>query len=123
VGAAVEGLREAVRDLERLGVEVDDLKAAFAAIAAEGARIAARLAPSRSGKLAGSIRGNRAKGKAVVTAGRATVPYAAPINYGWRRRSIRPALFMQRADTELEPRAIGLLEDNLNSIIHDRGFD
>jgi hypothetical protein len=123
VGAAVEGLREAVRDLERLGVEVDDLKAAFAAIAAEGARIAARLAPSRSGRLAGSVRGNRAKGKAVVTAGRATVPYAAPINYGWRRRSIRPALFMQRADTELEPRAIGLLEDNLNSIIHDRGFD
>jgi hypothetical protein len=123
MGAAIEGLREAVRDLERLGVEVDDLKEAFAAIASEGAQIAARLAPSRSGRLAGSIRGNRAKGKAVVTAGRATVPYAGAINYGWRRRGIRASGFMQRADAQLEPRSVGLLEDNLNRIIHDRGFD
>jgi hypothetical protein len=113
----VEGLREKVRALEALGVEVDDLKDAFAGIAAEGAALASRLAPRRSGRLAGSIRGNRAKGKAVVTAGRATVPYAGPINYGWRRRHIGDDLFMQRADAQLEERAVALLEENLNTAV------
>ena len=118
----VEGLREKVKQLEALGLEVDDLKDAFAAIAAEGANLASRLAPRRSGKLASSVRGNRAKGKAVVTAGRATVPYAGPINYGWRKRSIAPAAFMQRADAQLEDRAAALLEENLNQAINRRGL-
>ena len=35
----VTGLREVVRDLEAIGVEVEDLKDAFGAIAAEGAEV------------------------------------------------------------------------------------
>jgi hypothetical protein len=119
---AIEGLREKVKQLEAFGLEVDDLKDAFAAIAREGADLAARLAHRRSGRLASSIRGNRAKGKAVVTAGRATVPYAGPVNYGWRRRHIEPQLFMQHASDQLEDRATALLEDNLNKALHDRGL-
>lgn len=103
-------------------MEIDDLKDGFAGIAARGAQLAATLAPHRSGRLAGSVRGNRAKGKAVVTAGRATVPYAAPINYGWRRRSIAPDRFLQRADAQLEPIAHELLEDALNHAISGKGF-
>lgn len=119
-GLRVEGLNAAVRDLQRFGLEVEDLKAAFSKVAAEGARVAARHAPRRSGRLAGDVRGNRAKSKAVVTAGRAAVPYAGPINYGWRARNIAASGFMQKADEEMQPYAIARLEEEINRQIKKR---
>lgn len=121
-GFRVEGLSEVVRDLQKIGVEVDDLKDAFAKIADEAAQTASSFAPRASGRLAADIRGNRAKSKAVVTAGRSSVPYAGPINYGWRDRNIEPALFMQRADQAMQTRAVHLLEDEINQKIRERGM-
>lgn len=118
----VEGLREAVRDLQALGVDLEDIKDAFAEIAAQGARIAADLAPHRSGKLAASIRGNRAKGKAIITAGRATVPYAGPVNYGWARRGIKADRFLQKADERIAPKAVDSLIKAIDDLITTRGF-
>ena len=122
VGFKVEGLNQVVRDLQAIGADVDDLKDAFAGIASEGARVAVGFTPTRTGRLAGSTRGNRAKSKAVVTQGRAAVPYAGPINYGWPRRNIRPALQMQRTDQQMEPVAIQRLEDDINQAITRRGL-
>lgn len=113
-GFKVEGLTKVVRGLKALGLEVDDLKSAFSAISSEGARVAAGFAPHKSGRLAGDIRGNRAQSKAVITAGRATVRYAGPINYGWPSRGIRPSAFMQRTDDVMRPRALTMLEDEIN---------
>jgi hypothetical protein len=110
----VEGLNQAVRALKRYGVEVADLKATFAEVAAEGARLASGYAPKLSGRLSGSVRGNKAQNKAVITAGGARVPWAGPINYGWRKRNIRPREFMQRADADLAPRVVGMLEEGLD---------
>lgn len=121
-GVRVTGLTAVVRALLELGLEVDDLKAAFSAIAAEGARRAAGFAPRRTGRLAADIRGNRAKSKAVVTAGRASVPYAGPINYGWPARNIAPAGFMQKADEAMQPFALKQLEDEINRQITRRGL-
>ena len=121
-GFKVTGLNEVVRALLAIGVEVDDLKDAFSTIAAEGARIASSYAPVRTGRLAGDIRGNRAKSKAVVTAGRVSVPYAGPVNYGWAARGIEPAGFMQKADKELGPKALRRLEDEINAQIRKRGL-
>lgn len=122
VGFRVEGLNAVVRDLQRLGLDVEDLKGAFSRIAAEGAQSASAHAPKRSGALAADVRGNRAKSKAVVTAGRARIPYAGAINYGWPRRNIRAAGFMQKADEEMQPKAIQLLEDEINHKIRERGL-
>lgn len=122
VGFRVEGLSRVVRDLQALGLEVEDLKGAFSTIASEGAQRAASHAPKKSGRLAGDIRGNRAKSKAVVTAGRASVPYAGPINYGWPKRNITGAGFMQKADEEMQPKAIQMLEDEINRQIRKKGF-
>lgn len=119
---AVEGLRQKVSALVALGTDVEDLKDGFAAIAAEGAQIAGRLAPRVTDKLAGTVRGNRAKSTAIVTAGRASVPYAGPINYGWPRRTIAASLFLQRADAQLEDRAPAILEDQINQAITRRGL-
>lgn len=122
-GFRVEGLSSVVRGLQDLGVEVEDLKDAFAAIAAQAAQVAASAAPSESGALRGSLRGNRAKGKAVVTAGRSAVPYAGPINYGWPTRNIEGAGFMQTADEAMGPRALALLEAEINQQIRAKGLD
>jgi hypothetical protein len=121
-GVRVEGLGRLTRDLEQLGLDVEDLKDAFGSIAAQGARLASSFAPHRTGRLAASIRGNRAKSKAVVTAGRARVPYAGPINYGWPARKIGPALFMQKADDAMRPRALDELEQAITAAIRRRGL-
>lgn len=121
-GTYVEGLRATIKSLEALGVEVEDMKEVMAEIASDAARVASQHAPSRTGALRASIRGNRAKGKAVVTAGKARVPYAGAINYGWRKRGIRGVGFMQAADRVVGPRAVEMLEQGINRRIQDRGF-
>ena len=118
----VEGLNKTVRDLQKLGLEVEDLKEAFSEISAEGAVLASSFAPKRSGRLAASVRGNKAKNKAVVMAGRASVPYAGPINYGWPKRGIAASSFMQRADEVLQPKALQAITDALDEKIREKGL-
>lgn len=122
-GTKVTGVSAVVRDLLAIGLEVEDLKDAFSAIAAMGARIAAGAVHSRTGRLAGDVRGNRARGKAVVTAGRASVPYAGVQNYGWPARNIRAQGFMQAADRIVGGRTgLQILEREVNRQIRKRGM-
>lgn len=118
----VEGLTLVTRQLRRLGLEIADLKDAFSTVAAQGARLAAYFAPKRSGTLAGDVRGNRAQSKAVVTAGRVSVPYAGVINYGYAARNIEPALFMQKASDAMEPVAFQELDKEITKQIRKRGL-
>lgn len=122
VGFKVTGVNEVVRDLLALGLDLDDLKGAFSEIAKEGAAKAADYAPRRTGTLAASVRGNRAKNKAVVLAGRSGVPYAGPINYGWPKHHISASGFMQKASRDMEPVAVRRLEDEVNRRIRARGL-
>jgi hypothetical protein len=119
---AVQGMREMIRDLIKAGVDVEDVKDALAEVAKVGAYVAANLAPRRSGALVATIRGNRAKGKAVVTAGRARVRYAGAINYGWPKRNIRPAHFLQKTDKVMETRAPEIFEEEIEKIFKKYGF-
>jgi hypothetical protein len=137
-GVRVDGLNRTVRDLQTLGLEIDDLKEAFGDLAAEGADLASSFAPKVKGDLARTIRGNRSKNKAVVTAGKKKVAYAGAVNYGWpegkknwqaepRERGgwpigIEPAGFMEKADEELRPRALAELEDAIDRKIRERGL-
>lgn len=121
-GTKVSGLREVVRALEQSGVEVSDLKQAFSTIAAEGARVMRGFVPTLTGRLSASVRGNKAKGKAVVTAGRASSPYAGPINYGWPKRNISGAQFIARTDEVMEPRVGELITEELTTIIRRHGL-
>jgi len=122
-GFHVEGLRETVRSLEQLGVDVDDLKDAFQALSVEGADIARTGVDSVTGSLAGSVRGNRAKGRAVVTAGRGkSRDYAGVQNYGWPARNIPAQDFMQEADRRLQPIAISRFEAAIEDTIRRRGL-
>jgi hypothetical protein len=122
-GVRVEGLAALTRDLQKFGVGIEDLKEVFGAVAAEGAQLASSFAPKVSGRLAGDVRGNRAKSKAVIAVGRASVKYAGPINYGWPARNITGALFMQKADAELSPRAVDMLEQGIDDLIRKLGLN
>jgi hypothetical protein len=121
-GVRIDGLNQVVRGLQELGLDIEDLKDAFAPIAARAARYASSFAPRRTGALAASIRPNRSKNKAVVVAGKARVPYAGVINYGWARRNISPSSFMQKADERMRPLALQMLDDAINAKIRERGL-
>lgn len=119
-GLKVEGLNRVVRDLQAFGLEITDLKAAFSRVAATGASVMARYVPARTGRLRGDVRGNRAKSKAVVAVGRASVPYAGPIQYGWAARNISPAGFFEKTDAVMDGLAVQMLEDEINNQIRKR---
>lgn len=104
----VDGLARLRRDLRKLGSDLSDLKAANAAVAALVAAAAAARAPRRSGRLAASVRGNRAVSRATVSAGRATLPYAGPIHYGWPARGIEPQPFVHDAAQATETAWLGI---------------
>lgn len=120
-GVRIEGLNKKVRDLQALGLEVDDLKDAFSTIADEAAEVVTSYVPvGETGALADTVRGNRAKSKAVVRAGKAAVPYAGPINYGWPARGIEAAEYMQKGDQEMQPVAVRRLEEEIEHQIRKR---
>ncbi|MFC6153652.1 hypothetical protein [Nocardioides yefusunii] len=129
-GIYIEGLRETTRAFERAGVDVEDLKDVMGRVAGEHADTLARLVPvgsaargsKRPGALRDSVRGNRAKGRAQVLIGRARVPYAGAINYGWPKRGIKPANFIARADDVMGTRAVEILTDGWNEIAERNGL-
>lgn len=121
-GTKITGLREVVRGLEKAGVSVAELKSTFGSLAAEGARMMRGFVPERSGRLAKTIRGNKAKAKAVVTAGRATVPYAGPINYGWPAHGIEASGFLKKTDEVMEPYTQTKIQDEIQDIIQRNGL-
>ena len=62
----------------------------------------ARASRGKTGRLAGSIRAGATQKAGIIRAGRKTVPYAGPINYGWPARNIRPRTFVNDAVASTE---------------------
>jgi hypothetical protein len=119
----VTGVREFNRACRDLGVSIEDMRSAFAAVAALGAASAASFAPKRTGTLASNIRGSQSASKAVVRSGGALVPYAGPINYSWPARNIAGAFFMQKADQVWQPYAMQRLKQELDKKIREEGLE
>jgi hypothetical protein len=84
----VDGARRLRAALRRAGVSVQNLKDAHAAVAAQVAADARPRTPVRSGALRASLRSSGTQSAAIVRAGRARVPYAGPIHFGWPGRNI-----------------------------------
>lgn len=121
-GIYVQGLRDLTRALERAGVDVEELKDVMGAIATKATNVMQPFIPSRSGALRASARGNRAKGKAVVTIGKARTPYANPIQWGWPSRNIKGARFVERTDDVMETIAPQMLEAGWAAIAERHGL-
>lgn len=84
----VEGARQLRASLKRAGVQLADLKAAHAEVARMVEARARPSTPARTGRLAGSLRSAGTNRAALVRAGRATVPYAGVIHFGWEGHNI-----------------------------------
>lgn len=78
----VTGLRELVRNMERAGVEAQDIKEIMFGAGEIVAKRAAQIAPVRTGRLVGNIRVGKAKNKASIKVGSARVPYARFVYFG-----------------------------------------
>lgn len=122
-GVRVTGLRETVRKLERFGVAVSDLKAAFKRIGTVVANEAKSNAPHMTGRLAASIRPSNTKNKSIVKAGSARLPYAGPIHFGWRRHNISPQPFLNDALEAKQDESRRLLETELGNLIGRLNLD
>jgi hypothetical protein len=93
----IKGVNEVIRSLKQYQGAVDDLKDANAAIGNKVAVTAKATAPYLSGRLAGTVRANRAMKKVQIKAGGAAVPYAGVIEYGWPARNIEAQPYLRRA--------------------------
>lgn len=117
----VTGLRETIKKLETLGASVADLKTVMNKVGNVVAGEAESLAPKKSGALAGSIRANKAKGKAVVKAGSARVPYAGVQNYGGYH-NIQGSHFMEKALSNKQGEAIREFQSGIDRLIDEAGL-
>lgn len=120
-GFEVRDLNRTVRRLRAFGPDLaNELKDTNLELAEEVADTARDLVPRVSGTLAGSIRAAGQARTGVIRAGRASVPYANPIHWGWPRRNIRPQPFMvdaldDRRD-DIEKRYLEALDTLLDRI-------
>ncbi|MST49496.1 hypothetical protein [Mobiluncus porci] len=73
--------------------------------------------PVKTGRLEASMRAGRGKTKAVVRAGRAKVPYAPMIHYGWPKRGIKARPYLTEAIRAQEPAIIARLEQGIHEIV------
>lgn len=78
----VTGLRDLVRNMERAGVEAQDIKEIMFGAGEVVAKRAEQLAPVLTGRLVGNIRIGKAKNKASIKVGSARVPYARFVYFG-----------------------------------------
>lgn len=113
----VQGLNRLRATLRRAGISLEDLKAANAQVSEYVARQAEARAPRRTGTLAGTLRGTRAAGRARVLAGRAAVPYAGPIHWGWESRNIDPQPFITETAEATETVWLGMYQNAIATVI------
>lgn len=115
----VEGFTELQRSLELVSKELPlAVKAASLDAALIVARAANEYVPVKSGKLARSIRARATRTGASVTAGSPTVPYAAPIHWGWGRHNIKGNKFLVRAFDQCRPAVVHLFETRVKGILY-----
>ena len=121
-GARVEitGLRSTIRDLQRMGVEAEELKDLMGSIGDLIADAARPLARRATGTMAGSIRPGRVKTRAVIRAGGARIPYAGVQHYGWAARNITPNPYLTQALQARQAAVFAELDKGLQRLINGK---
>lgn len=93
----IEGFNKTMRALNRAGAETQDMKTLMHTLGSLVVKTARPLTPHKTGRLTSSIRAGRGKTKAVVTAGRKSIPYAGVQHYGWPAHHIKSTMFLVKA--------------------------
>jgi len=115
----------------------DDARTELKSAHLEAALVVARQAeyevPRRSGRLEATIRAQATQTKGNVKAGRARVPYAGPIHFGWPTRPnrakgwfggpIRPQPFIYMAADRRLGQVVDAYNNRINEIIRQHDLD
>lgn len=118
----VDGAKELRRALKAVDGGIADLKAAHAESAEVVERRAEQLVPRVSGLLESTIRSAGQAAGGVVRAGRASVPYAGPIHFGWAARNIEPQPFLYDALDDRRREVVEVYEDRVGKLIRKHGL-
>lgn len=113
----VEGAARLRRTLKAAGEDLGELKAAHAEAAAIAAKASAALTPVRSGRLQASVRSSGTTTAGIIRAGRASVPYAGPIHWGWKRRGIKATPFLSDGATSSEGQWLPIYERTVDGAL------
>lgn len=113
----VEGARRLRSTLRKAGRDLGELKSAHAAAAGIVTTAARGRAPRRTGRLAGDVRGSGTTTSAIIRVGRASVPYANPVHWGWPRRGIEAQPFASEAAQATEPTWVQAYEAAVNRVL------
>ncbi len=124
-GLRITGLREAVRNLERYGVDILDLKAAMSAAGQLVATEATTRVTKVTGNTASTIRPSKTKNKAVVRAGGNRAPGTGPLNYGRNfpngTRQVGTRFLNDAADAKREE-VLAAIEKDLETLARKAGL-
>jgi hypothetical protein len=118
----VEGSRELRRALKQVEGGIADLKEVHAAAATVVAQRAGQLVPRRSGLLASTVRSSGQGAGGVVRSGRASVPYAGPIHFGWPARNISPQPFLFDAIDDRRGEVLEVYEQRVGALVDRHGL-
>lgn len=126
----VEGLKELNRNLSLLAADENGIKEANYRAATTLLQTSKPMVPVRSGNLASTLKAGKTKNYAVVRAGSARVPYAAPIHFGWFydkeyfiQKNIRPNPFFYRALGLVYEDIISKYDEDMQALIRKYQLD
>lgn len=117
VGVRLEGAARLRRTLRKAGRDLGDLKAAHGKAAQIAQQASAPLVPVRTGNLKATLRSSGTSREGIIRAGRASVPYAGPIHWGWPARGIAPQPFISEGARASEPVWFRVFEADLDKIL------
>lgn len=109
----IEGLPKLRRELREAGESLEDLKGTHRQISGLVASRGKSAGPRKSGALLASVRPSAATSAIRVMAGRAAVPYAGPIHWGWPSRNIGAQPWIRQAATATQSQWLGMYEQGI----------
>ena len=120
-GVEVKGLRRVVREVEKLGVEVSDLKEVFTRIGARARSTANAGTPVRTGALKASNKQSKRKNSVYLYSGNAKANYAIYPHYGTINQPAQ--LYLQAAVKKDGPWAVQELDREMKRLINKVGLN
>lgn len=116
----IQGAKELAKSLRKAGADMQNLKAENKK-AADVVKPAAQTnvdAYSRSGRLRDSVRTGATQQMGIIRAGKKSVPYAGPIEFGWTKHNIKAHYSLVDAAHDTEPLWVEIYRDAVNKILN-----
>jgi hypothetical protein len=113
----VDGARELRATMKAAGANLSDLNAVNKQTASLVSAEAVGRTPRRTGALAATVRPAGTRTAAIVRAGRASVPYANVIEFGWPARGIEAQPWVYEAAQAKESQWTSYYEAEIDKIV------